>query len=285
MEKKANKQMAQFLKTLVISSVMLASNLAIAEAPCEPFRCKTNPCDVEPECPMRYTFHEPCCECLWTDWTAFAGVDYEWNFISKTGPWKHLLPSSQSGVNMFVGGRVLQYFGAELGYDALIKRSETRTYQAGSRIFDTIITPATAGAIRHRAGVFGWHIDLKGYFPLNEYCVLPSCLGGCLDLVGTIGYGQAKPKVHFLSDAPLFINRPQVTLHGRRQSVWRLGAGAELMFNNLVGIRGMLRWKNFSNFRVKNHPDVRRFISLPLGNNHKPFKHTISFSLGLFVTN
>jgi hypothetical protein len=281
MGKKANKRVAQVLKMLLISSV-LASNLAFAEAPCEPFRCKTNPCDVEPECPMHYTFHEQCCECLWTDWTAFVGVDYEWNAINKSGPWKHLLPSSEPGVNMFVGGRVLQYFGAELGYEALIKRSKVHTHAIGDRAFDTIITAATAGRTKHKVGIFGWHIDLKGYFPLNSYCVVPACLGGCLDLVGTIGYGVVEPKVHFSSTAPLFNRQAQVTLHGKRSGVWRLGAGAELMFNNLIGLRSMVRWKDLSRLRVRNHD---RFLSLAIGDHQKVFRRSLSFSLGLFATN
>ncbi len=285
MRKKANKQVARVLKSLLIGSV-LASNLVFAEAPCEPFRCKTNPCDVEPECPMNYTFHDQCCECLWTDWTAFVGADYEWNFINKIGPWKNLLPKSQSSVNMYVGGRILQYFGLELSYDAMIKRSKTHTFHVGDTAFDTIISNATAGTVRHRVGIAGWYVDLKGYFPLKDYCVLPACLGGgCLDLVGTIGYGQVEPKVHFISTATLFSYQPQVTLHGKKQSAWRLGVGAELMFNNLVGLRGMVRWKDFSNLRVKNHLDTRRFTSLLIGDHQKAFKRALSFSLGLFVTN
>ena len=271
----------KLILNFMVASSMFVSTVVFSE-PCEYNRCKANPCQYD-TC-MDYSFHEEPCECIWKDWTAFIGADYEWNHINRAGDWKRLLPSSAPSVDMYVGGRVLEYFGAEFGYETIIQRKRHHNFVVGDSAFGTAITQATAGKTLHRSGLFGWHFDFKGYLPINEYldCFdLTRCFR-CLDLVGTVGYGVSKPLVHFSSHATAFNQQSEVTLKGKKHGGMRLGGGAELMLTDLLGIRGMLRVKDFSRTRVRNHDTS---ITLPLGGNRKTFTQAISASIGLFMSN
>lgn len=246
--------------------------------PCEYNRFKSNPCDHCEECPMDYTFQRPF-NCLWTDWTAFIGVDYTWNHVKKYRAWERVLPNSAPGWNMYVGGRV-EYVGAELGYDVSIKRSRDLFLVAGEDFLGVQINRLTEGRVRHSLSLFGWYFDLKLYWPFWEDR-LECCGFHSIDLVGTLGYAVTKPRIHVTSTSILFRNEPPITLKARKKTALRAGIGFDAMLTDILGFRAMLRWSTLTNLRVQNNEDTRFFSHTII--HEKALKYKYAVSVGGFI--
>lgn len=268
----------------LMMGTLLFSGMAFAKFPlgdCDYDRCKSDPCEYCEECPMVYSFQEPY-NSGWIEWTAFTGIDYDWNRVTAVRDWKKLLPGSAPGINFYVGGRVLRYVGLEVGYEAFLKRRQSLTFSVGDTYFGTPVTALTAGRVEHSLSLYGWYFDLKGYLPMENWLEV-ACIR-CIDVVGTVGFGLIQPRVHVSSTALIFRRVGQATLDTEKKGVFRVGAGVECLVTDLLGIRAMFHWKRLSALSLRNHRFANVFPSFPIGEQDQAFRHSVGASLGLFIT-
>jgi opacity protein-like surface antigen len=208
----------------------------------------------------------------------YVGAEYEWTrsnthhrHSDSDGVFsRHSLAKSYNGGNIFLGGRWCD-FGLELGYDFTGRKSRTFRGAPGARLVPG--TTATFGTdfakVKNRFD--GWHVDLNGYMPVCD----------CLELIGSLGYGWVRPR--FSVDYAIvdtagtrLFTADDISNHNRYRGVFRLGAGAQYMVTECVGIRGMVRWKNI------NHRNRANSTSLAFVGSTRA-KDAVSLSAGAFM--
>lgn len=186
----------------------------------------------------------------------YAGFDFEWTAMKGNHDWRKRLPADYPGGNFYAG---LRLFDLELegGYDFTTKRNRH----------------SKKLALKTRVRTDSWHIDLNGFLP-------PEFLAVCTDIeiMGSIGIGTTKASISARPrrrDADLFQVLP---VSANRKSILRLGVGAQYMFENCMGIRGMIRWKNTDRFVLRPN-----FINQENGFGHKPCENAVTIAIGVFT--
>jgi len=153
------------------------------------------------------------------------------------------LPKSYPGASIYAGIKFMENFGAELGADFSKKKSATVT--------DGVDT------VKNEVKRNGGHLDLVGFWPLND----------CFNLIGSLGAGMAKPKF------TTTFNNVGVPVSSKTEMFARIGAGASYMLTDMFGLRGKINWENTSRLKA-NIANTGEF---------KPFKDTVSFTVGAFA--
>ena len=169
-----------------------------------------------------------------SDAKPYAGVDYYHAIMKVKSDAAAVaegrgvkLPKTYPGASVYAGIKFMENFGAELGADF------------GKKKF----TDADGDKVSVKRN--GAHLDLMGFWPLND----------CVNLIGSLGAGYLKPKVGDDKMKGTFFPR--------------VGAGASYMFTDMFGLRLKANWENTS--RLKTDDSV------------KLFKDTVSFTVGAFA--
>lgn len=220
--------------------------------------------------------------------TPYLGAEYEWSTTSgrNSNPsirglsHGHLHGKSRSGANFFLGGRWCN-FATEIGYDftSSTKRHTLVNARNAAILNDFVDSNLVAGDRLHgKTRLSGWHIDFNGYLPVCE----------CWELVGSVGFGWTKAHVSSHSVyagsrvAAITSNRFSHHAHSSYKGNVRLGAGAQYMMTECVGLRMMARWKNTEKVTVNTRHRGNNSLACRSA-TLRPFKDTISLSAGLFV--
>lgn len=178
----------------------------------------------------------------------YAGIDYEWTLMKGHDKWKKILPSSYNGGNFYAGVRVCDV-AAEIGYDFTTKkRNDTRI-------------------IKTRVRTDSWHIDLNAFFPIYI----------CTEAIGTIGLASTKATISaHVHHAQRNLLRLE-PINANRKTILRLGGGVQYLFEECIGIRGLIRWKHIETFRLRSNSTNQ--VS---GFSNKPCEDAVSITVGVF---
>lgn len=217
----------------------------------------------------------------------YLGIDSKWQKIGLHKDWKRAVENKRWGTTFFLGNRFCDYLGLELGYSQTTRKIKAHLFAPGEDFFNN---GDTAGAIMRTTTRFNsYHIDVNSYWPINP----------CIDLIGSLGYGWVQPKVSVdiltLASPSLNPNLPintgfflqdattLTTIQGRDKGVFRVGAGAQFMICDFVGIRGLVRLETTNSLRLKGDFERRDPNStIEFGNVRRMFKDSYSVALGIF---
>jgi hypothetical protein len=187
-------------------------------------------------------------EMIENDLFPYTGVDLEWSFMRGHHEWGKLLPKSYAGSNVYAGVRLFDV-AVELGYDFTFKQH------------------CHSDFLKTRVRTDSWHADLNGFLAI--------CPG--LEALGSIGLGRTKTTIS--ADVHAAENVFEISpINGDRKGILRAGIGIQYMFENCIGMRTLVRWKNTEKFRVRANR-----INQAQGLHRKPCKDTASLTFGIFT--
>lgn len=142
----------------------------------------------------------------------YVGVDYKHTWIKahnkKNQP---LFKKNYPGANVYVGTKLHENVGLEVGYD--FTKKQKKTDQAST----------------NKVHFKGFGLDLNAYLPVDN----------CFEVIGTAGLSHKKAKVE--STTAVKSNKSKL--------IARFGAGAQYMVADNVGLRGLVRWENTARFK------------------------------------
>lgn len=211
------------------------------------------------------------------DVSPVIGLDGTWTWMNSTGEGKHIFPKNYWGLSPYVGVRWCD-FGLEVGYDGYFRRDRKTTFAAGTvdPIEGATVPAGDSWRVKGKGRANGWHADLLGYLNLDE----------CFDLIGTIGIGWKKPhlSVTYTDSA----NRTaSFNFKGKNRASFRLGAGAQWMATDCIGLRLLGRWENTGSHKVSDATVSSTIPAIPNGTvvdtGGKAFKDAFSIVFGAFV--
>jgi len=184
----------------------------------------------------------------------YVGVDYYQAFMkAKNSVAQNAFPKSYPGASVYAGVKFMENFGAELGADFSKNKSKTATIPAGTLPG----TAAAATSVKNEVKRNGGHLDLVGFWPLND----------CFNLIGSLGAGMAKAKITATPNVGSF------SVSSKNKTFARIGVGASYMLTDMFGLRAKLNWEGTSALKAKFNN----------GTEVKPFKDTTSFTVGAFA--
>lgn len=209
----------------------------------------------------------------------YGGLEAKWQSLAGRSHWSRVLNRSAWGGSIFVGSRFMEFLGLEFGYTDLFTKTRKHTFAAGEDFFRNGNTDRAETHITTRFS--SGYVDLNGYYP---------CFNDCFDFIGSLGVAAMEPRVNitipnlgtdetgFNTDDGARLER----IKGASKAIFRLGAGAQYMFCDCVGLRGMVRYENTSalRFRVPGERFTAPFNTDAL---RRPFKDSISVALGVFA--
>jgi hypothetical protein len=203
----------------------------------------------------------------------FVGADFEYSIINPHNDWRNFFSRVFPGGNGFVGVRLSEYIGFELGYDFTGKKEKTHEFIAGETFFN-FPSPVLVGTTVHSKISFnGWHLDLLGFVPLDH----------CIDLLLTVGYSATRAKLQFdvgtVGNPTLLSIIP--TLNARGRTFLRLGGGIQWMVTDMTGVRALVRWKNTNRINFRNTPGID-FLVANYGVSRTLYKDAVTVAVGVF---
>jgi len=159
------------------------------------------------------------------------------------------LPKSYPSATAYVGAKFTDYVGIELGTDWSVYKKKT-------------VVDSNGNLFKDKTKRQGLHVDIVGSLPLND----------CFELLGFVGAGLVATKstetVTNAQTGAITI----VKFESKANIIPRLGMGASYMVTDMIGLRAKAGWEN--THRLKMTVNTISF---------KPFKDTISLSLGVFI--
>lgn len=203
----------------------------------------------------------------------YVGADYRQLWIKGRGFWSDRVAKSFPGGTLFIGAKFTENFGMEAGYNWSVHKHSTTNvvFPNPGLVTRTGRVIPTTGNIKARTRFTSFYVDLNGYVPLDN----------CWELIGSIGLGSMKPKLSVtVINAGTLLPAQQTALqsiNGRARSVWRVGVGAQYLFTESVGVRGLVRYEGTDGLRIHNN-NINAF-----GISQKAFKDAVSLALGFFV--
>jgi len=193
----------------------------------------------------------------------FMGFDYKQTQIHGNGDWG-FLPDHYPGLSFYAGSRFHTYFGVEAGYD----QSFFNSNDAGTA--STLWNTSAVGlTVYSKVRFEGGHIDLNGYWPIEED----------LELIGGIGWASMKAHMQISSMQNTTLAEALKSTQGRHSSIARAKVGLQYKISDHLGISGRVLWEGTKALKVRGS---QGFVNL--GIDEKPFKSSFSGLLGLFVT-
>lgn len=209
----------------------------------------------------------------------YAGLEAKWQNIIGRADWAKIFHSSHLGGSFFFGSRFCQFLGVEIGYTDLFERTRKHLFSPHENFFRNGDT--NGAEIRASNRFSSGYVDLNGYYP---------CFDGCFDFIGTIGVSAMQPRVYvrvpnlgseedagFFADDAVRLEQ----IRGQTKTIFRLGAGAQYMFCDCVGLRGIVRYENTSALRLS----VPARFDAPFNTDalRRPFRDSVSIALGVFA--
>jgi len=196
-------------------------------------------------------------ETLFGDFNPYVGADYYHAWMKgKDGQdvnFGNVFPKSYPGATLYVGNKFTETFGLELGFDASARKKK-----------DFTGTNPTTGAVvtgSSKVRRAGWHLDVVGFIPMNEG----------INFIGSIGYGWVRPKIDATTN-----QYGALAFKTKDHSVIRVGAGADWMATDVLGLRAKLGWESTSLLRIQ---ETSRSVN---NEKVKAFKDSLTLAVGAF---
>lgn len=188
----------------------------------------------------------------WEDITPILGVEGDWTWVRLKEDSGSLFPKNYWGVSPYIGIRWCD-FGIEGGYDWYFRKHQSHSFSAGSRVLGVTVPAGDSWRSRGRIRLDGWHMDFLGYLNLSSLsCLNLDCFdfSECVDLIASAGFAWRKPHAHV--DFTDHLGRTEGVSYssGHGKVVLRLGAGAQYMITEMVGIRALVRWENDNSYKM-----------------------------------
>lgn len=209
--------------------------------------------------------------CDW-DFSPYVGADIQRRHLSfPTNNGSNVFKKNARQGNVYLGTKFNNCLGLEVGYENTAKTSRnvrlvTGQFEVGGAPLGLAFQD-TYGATR----LYGWHIDLMGYYPLL------SCYP--LELVGSVGLARLKAKLisTALVDevAPVVFNPSRNFV--QKRTVARITGGLQYTFPNCMGIRATVGFENTNRFK---HITARETAD---PNVFATMKNSFIYSIGGFV--
>ena len=203
----------------------------------------------------------------------FVGADFEYSIIKPNDDWRNLSSREFPGGNGFVGVRLSDYIGFELGYEFTGKKEKTHQFIAGETFFNFTSPVLVGTSVSSKISFNGWHLDLLGFVPLDH----------CIDLLLSVGYSATRTKLQFgvgTVGNPTLINIIP-SLHSRGRTFLRLGGGIQWMITDMTGVRALVRWKNTTRITLRNTPAID-FLVASYGVSRTMYKDALTAAVGVF---
>jgi len=194
-----------------------------------------------------------------------VGIDYRHTWMRGADSFKKFTPRSYPGGTIYFGAKFNPYWGVDAGY-TLLSATRKHTFNANDNL------PARSGTMKTTATLQGPHIDVSGYFPVDD----------CLNLFAKIGVAFYQPRfkmtVANLNNDAALTSRTQANVDAIRTRftpVLRLGFGGEYMATEMVGLRLGIGYELTSQVKVKEHDSTKY--------NTRIFDNAVSATAGAFV--
>lgn len=221
------------------------------------------------------------------DFKPYIGVDAQLRrMVSPRGYGNPPFNHNYAQGNLFAGVQFNRYLGIEVGYEASRTKHKSQSLHAEDFIFGNNLNSYSifpGVAVSAKSKISGWNLNITGAIPLYE---------DCLDLIGSIGFAQLKPKVDLaftelfglsasqLAGLNTIIDQGYVRFPRKNKTVPRVMLGLQYMFHCNIGFRLTVGWEQTSK------------LNLRLGTNFLPeqppvvftarFKNSIMPGVGLF---
>lgn len=203
----------------------------------------------------------------------YVGVDYRQIWVKGRGIWSDRVHKSFPGGTLYLGAKFTENFGFEVGYNWTVNKHKSAliSFNNPGVVLPSGFVAANSGLISTKVRFNSFYVDLNGYVPLQN----------CWELIGTIGAGSMKPKIGVTvinngTLTPLQIVALQ-SANGKARAVWRVGVGAQYLFSENVGVRGLIRYEGTDGLRINTNNGQAFFIG------DKAFKDAVTAQLGVFV--
>lgn len=208
-------------------------------------------------------------------YTPYLGLDAQWRRASfKTGFGDNLFAHIYPQMNGYIGMRLHENIGIEIGYEAARARTRITTLTTGDSAAGTPVPAILSPMVfRGKGKLKGPHLDLVGFYAPGDPCV---------ELVGSVGvaYLTGRFERHTIQVRNTFPLDRSRTLQ-ERKAVLRLGAGLQYRFWECLSIRGMLGWENTTHMiifeKAGSSPEPIRSLFVP----EIKLRNSTTYSLGL----
>jgi len=201
----------------------------------------------------------------------YVGADLQNRHMPyKSGEGSQFFKKDSLQGNLFLGLRLHENFGVELGYEQTQRKKREVTLLPGDQTLGGVV--GISQGFQTRAKLAGFHLDLMGFLPLEGYCKDLSLFAG-------IGVARLKAKLERTNVAVGGVQFPPVTQSFDEKNskyVARLTAGAQYLLTENLGVRGILNYENTSRIQPQStSPDGTRVVKVKL-------KDSFSYGLGVF---
>jgi len=204
------------------------------------------------------------------DFNPYIGAYYLIDLMKGNMAWKNVFPRNYQGGGVYVGNRFLDYWGVEIGADSSTVRKREWSIPVGTAFFGGRDPVALNGTTKlRRRSVY---LDALGYLPV----------GGCFELIGSLGIGWVQPKVEFksfsLPSGSTLNGTALASVTGKGAGVLRVGFGVSYMVTDIVGLKAKVNYETTSRL----YTEGNAFFT-GLGYNKKAFRNTMGLNLGIFA--
>jgi hypothetical protein len=191
---------------------------------------------------------------------SYLGFDAQHIWVKGDSEWNNVFQSMHPGANIYLGVRLSNFIGLELGYSWTTRKTKNYGVAAGETAFG--ITNSAATTISTQVRLKNTHFDINAYFPMGKY----------MEVITSLGIGASRQGMIITSSTTSNLGNALVQVRGKTTPVGRLGLGLEGMVTDTTGIRAMWRYDTLSRVKVR---------SAPTGVSDKVFKNSSTILLGL----
>lgn len=209
----------------------------------------------------------------------YAGVDAQWRITQPvTGYGSNLFKRHYLQGNVFLGFKICDYLGFELGYEITPTRTKTTALGAGDPALGIPGSPPEYHINKSR--MHGWNIGVMGYYPVCNF------LGNALfrNPIELLAYvGQQRMTIYF-QDVTAIRNGAAVDIRANTRtfdvtkSILRVGLGAQYTYCT-SGIRFMIGYETTNQFKNLVSKEMGTLSRMRLS-----LRNSMFVSIGVFVT-
>lgn len=208
--------------------------------------------------------------CLDLSFCPYVGIDLQRRHVRwKDGFGDNLFKHDYPQGNVFVGARLHDYFGLEVGYEDSVTKTRLSSIGSGNVLGVAVTNPPEL--FLSKAQFKGLNASMVAYLPIREFCV---------DLFGSVGITRLRTyhKVIFLADSEDFFDfRTNGSTFRSTKSILALSLGLQYIICNTYGIRIKGTWEETA--RIKQNTSLER----PSASAILRLKNSYNYGLGFFI--